>query len=104
MPENVDMSAFIGTLIYIIPLITLVIAVLTFTNAVKERHGKTAAEAVEIKKDIEILTEKVSSLEEKLEDSQSGFHENKERISNLETRMESVEKRVKTLEGHHTTR
>lgn len=102
MPNGTDVNSMLAMLIYIVPLIALVISVLTFTNAVKERHGRTAAEAVSLKKDIELLTEKVSDLERQLYEAIGGYHKNDKRITTLETKMTSIEKRVSVLEGHHT--
>lgn len=91
-------TEIISLIIYIVPLLSLVVSVLTFSNAVKERNSKSAAEAVSLKKDIELLSEKVSSLEHQFTKVNNGYYSNDKRITTLEHDVRSLDHRVKYLE------
>lgn len=101
MSAPVDMNTLIMAVVYVVPLITVTISIITFNNAVKERHGRTAAEAVSLKKDIENLSNELKAMKKDIDDAINGYHTNDKRITTLEHEVKALNARVKVLEGHH---
>lgn len=101
MDGYIDFNVLIMAIVYIVPLVTVTISVITFNNAVKERHGRTAAEAVSLKKDIENLSNELKEMKRDIDDAINGYHTNDKRITTLEHEVKALNARVKVLEGHH---
>ena len=100
----VDINTLIMALVYIVPLVTVTISIITFMNAVKERNERTAAEAVSLKKDIENLSIEVMELKKDIADAIKGYHNNDKRITTLEYEVKALNARVKGLESYHQTK
>lgn len=97
-----DMAAFVNSIVYIVPLLALMVSIMTFTNASKERHAKSASEAADIKAQLHLLTVQVEELKRSYNEADDGFHKNATRITKLEeqaktlwNKMEALEKEVK---------
>ena len=100
----IDINTVIMAFVYIVPLVTVIISIVTFTNAVKERNARTAAEAVSLKKDIENLSIEVRDLKKDIADAIKGYHNNDKRITTLEYEFNALNARVKGLESYHQTK
>lgn len=88
----------------LISLIGMIVAVMTFNSAVKERHSKSAAETAQLKITVENLAYLVQELKGDIERIERGFHTDDKRITKLETRVENYEARIEVLEKevlHH---
>ncbi len=98
MNDTLDVANLINSLVYIVPLVSLTISVVTFSNAAKERTAKTAMEAAEVKAELHTLSEQVEELKEMNSEVSKGYHNNDKRIEVVETRLHALEKRVLRLE------
>lgn len=96
-------NSSINTLItvYAIPLIGLIVAILTYTRAIKERDAKSAAELAALKLTVETMTSKIEKMQDKLDDVIKGNHNNEKNITELFTRVNALEARTKKLEAYH---
>lgn len=88
----------IGVISLIISSIMMGISILTFSNAVKERHTKSATESAELAIKLDNVIKDVADMREELNLADSGYHKNDKRITNLETRCDNLERRMGTLE------
>lgn len=96
--SKVDYASLIDSLIYVVPLLALMVSIRTFTNASRERHSKTAADAAELKSDIKHLSSEVMQMRERYEKAADGYHKVDGRLIKLESKAESLEKRMRELE------
>lgn len=93
-----DYGSLIDSLIYVVPLLALMVSIRTFTNASRERHSKTAADAAELKSDIKHLSSEVMQMRERYEKAADGYHKVDGRLIKLESKAEALEKRMRELE------
>lgn len=91
--------ALINAVIYIVPLVALIVSILTFVNASKERHAKSAAESAKLGMKMDNNAETLGEIKETVDDLRDGYHENHEAIKELDTKIDGLEKRVDTVEG-----
>lgn len=98
MGNQIDVNAFLNALIYIVPLLALMVSIMTFTNASKERHAKTASEAAELKAELHTLTVRVEELKREYDEADDGFHENATRITKLEEQIKSLWRKMDVIE------
>lgn len=94
----VDYAALIDSLIYLVPLLALMVSIRTFTNASRERHAKTAADAAELKSDISHLSNEVREMKDRYERAADGYHRVDNRLIKLESKAENLEKKIAELE------
>lgn len=87
----------------VISAIMLIVSVLTFTNASKQRHEKSAAEQAQISIKLDSTLERLVKIENTLEEMRDGLHENEVAIEKLETRVTGLEGRVKKIETNLKT-
>lgn len=99
MGASFDIGALIDAVIYIVPVIMLMVSIWTFTNASKERHSKTAADAAELKADIKHLSSQVYEMKERYEKAADGYHKVDGRLVALETQAKVLTERMEKLEG-----
>lgn len=81
-----------------VTVVGMIISILTFNHAVKERHGKTAAETAGIGLKVDALQKSLDKFEKKIDKIEEGFQATKTDIAKLETRIDGLEKRVTHLE------
>lgn len=93
-----SITAIINAVIFCVPLITLIVAIITFTNASKERHSKSSAEQAEIGLKLDDNGKRLADLQGRLDSLLEGYHENHGSIMQLETRVTGIEGRVKKVE------
>ena len=98
MSGNVDVGSLINSIVYIVPLIALMVSIMTFTNASKERHAKTASEAAELKAELHMLTVQVEELRASAQESDTGFHKNATRLTKLEEQVKTLWNKMDNLE------
>lgn len=98
MGNQIDVNAFLNALIYIVPLLALMLSIMTFTNASKERHAKTASEAAELKAELHLLTVQVEELKREYDEADNGFHSNATRITKLEEQVKTLWNRMADIE------
>lgn len=98
MSQSIDVGALINAVIYIVPLAALIVSVITFTNASKERHAKTASEAAELKAEIHMLTVQVEELKASYTDADTHYHNNVGRIIKLEEKVYALQGKMAKLE------
>lgn len=98
-----SITAIINAVVFCVPLITLMVAVITFTNASKERHSKSAAEQAEIGIKLDENGKTLANMQERLDTLLEGYHENHSSIMQLETRVTGIEGRVKKVERDIST-
>ena len=93
----------IGLISICISAIVMVVSVLTFNAAVKERHTKSAAVSAEIASSLKFLQDLVEELDKKIDRLQEQYHDNDKRIEALETKVETrltgIDARIKRVEG-----
>lgn len=99
MDNSIDINSFLNALIYIVPLLALMLSIMTFTNASKERHAKTASEAAELKAELHLLTVQVEELKKEYDEADSGFHSNATRIVKLEEQVKTLWNKMEVIEG-----
>lgn len=90
--------ALINAVIYIVPLIALIVSILTFVNASKERHAKSAAESAKLGLKMDNNAETLGEIKVTVDDLRDGYHENHEAIERVETKIEGLEGRVDKVE------
>lgn len=98
MGNQIDVNAFLNALIYIVPLLALMLSIMTFTNASKERHAKTASEAAELKAELHLLTVQVEELKREYDEADNGFHSNATRITKLEEQVKTLWNKMSAIE------
>lgn len=98
MDQSIDVGALINAIVYLVPLVALIVSVVTFTNASKERHAKTASEAAELKAEIHMLTVQVEELKASYTDADTGYHKNVGRIIKLEEKVNTLWGKMARLE------
>lgn len=98
MDGQIDTGVLISAIMYFVPLIALVISIVTFTNAVKERHGKSAAEQAGISIKLDTLSKTIDDIKKSIDDLRSGQHKHESAITKLETKVTGLEGRVKRVE------
>ena len=88
---------------HVVPIVGLIIAIFTYYAAVKESHHKSAQDAAGIKNDISVIKEDVSEMKADPNTLKDNYHDNKEKIIELEGRIMACEDKLKTLdrEVHH---
>lgn len=96
--NTIDVGALISSLVYIVPLLALMLSVQTFSNAAKERHAKSAAEAANLKSDLTHLTAQVSELKASMDEAETGYHKNATRLTALEEQVKTLWSKVNELE------
>lgn len=94
-----DYTGLLDSLIYLVPMLALIVSILTFINASKERHQKTAADAAELKADIKHLSTQVQEMKTRYEKAADGYHKVDGRLVALETQAKALEERMGKLEG-----
>lgn len=94
-----SITAIINAVVFCVPLITLIVAVITFTNASKERHSKSAAEQAEIGIKLDENGKTLANMQGRLDTLLEGYHENHSSIMQLETRVTGIEGRVDKVEN-----
>ena len=97
--KELDYSALLDSLIYLVPLGALMVSIWTFVNASRERHQKTAADAAELKSDIKHLSIQVAEMRERYEKAADGYHKVDSRLVALETQARTLRERMEKLEG-----
>lgn len=98
MNGQIDVSALLSSLIYIVPLIALMVSIMTFTNASKERHAKTASEAAELKVELHMLTVQVEELKREYDEADHGYHKNATRLTVLEEQVKTLWNKMSAIE------
>lgn len=98
MGNQIDVGALINAIVYLVPLLALMVSIMTFTNASKERHAKTASEAAELKAEIHLLTVQVEELKREYDEADNGFHSNATRITKLEEQAKTLWNKVSEIE------
>lgn len=103
--EDQSAIAIVNAVIYIVPLIALIVSIMTFVNASKERHAKSAVESAKLGIKLDNNTKTLGDIKVTVDDLSDGYHENHEaikeldtKIGNLETRVDTVEEDIKRLE------
>ena len=94
-----DYASLLDSLIYLVPLGALMLSIWTFVNASRERHQKTAADAAELKADINHLSTQVAEMKQRYEKAADGYHRVDSRIVALETQAKALTERMEKLEG-----
>lgn len=83
---------------YIISAVMLIVSILTFVNASRERHEKSAAEQAQIIVKLESLETTLTDVKETVDELRGGLHDNRVDIEKLETRVTGAEGRIKKVE------
>lgn len=91
--------AIVNALIYCVPLVALIVSVLTFVNASKERHAKSAAEQAKIGIKLDNNAKTLNEIKGTVDDLRDGYHKNHEAIVELDTKIGILEDRVRKVEG-----
>lgn len=90
--------AIVNALIYCVPLVALIVSILTFINASRERHAKSAAESARLGIKLDNNSETLGEIKTTVDDLRDGYHENHEAIVELDTKIGNLEKRVDAVE------
>lgn len=98
-----SITAIINAVVFCVPLITLIVAIITFTNASKERHSKSAAEQAEIGLKLDENGKTLANVQGRLDTLLDGYYENHSSIMQLETRVTGIEGRVEKVERDLST-
>lgn len=85
---------------YIVAIVGLIISVLTFYFAVKERHTKSAAEQAGIGIKLDALTKTIDEIKMTVEELRKGHIDHQASITKLETKVTGLEGRVKRVESN----
>lgn len=83
---------------YVISAVMLIVSILTFVNASRERHEKSAAEQAQIAVKLESLETTLTDVKATVDELRGGHHENRVDIEKLDTRMTGLEGRIKKAE------
>lgn len=83
---------------YVISAVMLIVSILTFVNASRERHEKSAAEQAQIAVKLESLETTLTDVKATVDELRDGYHENHVAIEKLETRVTGIEGRIKKAE------
>ena len=97
--QELEFWSLINAFVYVVPVFALIVSIMTFTNASRERHSKTAADAAELKSDIKHLASEVMEMKERYEKAADGYHKVDGRLVKLETQARSLTERMDKLEG-----
>lgn len=95
---QLDLGAFLNSVVYIVPLLALMLSIVTFTNASKERHAKSASEAAALKEQLIFLSQQVEDLKRSYNEADDGFHKNATRITKLEEQVKTLWNKAEELE------
>lgn len=93
----------ISIIMALIALVGMMVSILTFNSAVKERHARSATDSAQIKAELKTLSAQVKELRDEVKKANEGYHRNSERITTLETRMDAVESRMEGLEASNAS-
>lgn len=93
--QPIDTLAIVSMLI---SLAGLIVAIIVYYAAVKERHAKSAAEATGLKMEVISLKEDVDELKNEWREAQEGYHSNAKKIARIEEQLKTLFTRVETLE------
>lgn len=85
---------------YVISAVMLIVSILTFVNASRERHEKSAAEQAQIAVKLESLETTLTDVKATVDELRGGHHENRVDIGKLDTRVTGLEGRIKKAENN----
>ncbi len=97
-----ELAVTFNAILYVIPAIMMIVSVMTFYSASKQRHEKSAAEQAQISAKLDSNSQHLADIQVQLQKLVTGFEENKASISALESHILGLEKRFDNVEGRVT--
>lgn len=92
------MASGLQFLIYIVPVVALIVSIITFLCANRERHEKSAAEQAGIKANLDSIAKHVEDIDSRTETLVNGQAVTNQNVAALDTRVGALETRVDGLE------
>lgn len=93
-----EFVAIVNAVVYIVPVLALIVSVITFFNASRERHSKSAAEQAKIGVKLDNNSATLNDIKGTVDVLRDGYNKNHAAIEKLDTKIGGLEIRVDKVE------